>query len=282
MASEQCPNERRLARPIRPYDAYRLAAEQRPTELLNEHAVVAPGLLTARDGDRGLLGNRNPVTSSLAHDEAERDGVVVLGDRTAQAREARESRATSLRLPAVLARDVARDVILLVRNDLLLLVERALLRKAALRALCHERRVAPIVRRRRLALEIEDMVDDVLQRRTVVTDQQHRHRRLPEKLLEPACRLEVEMVCRLVEQQQVAPSNELAGETESSPLAAAELGHRRHPRALRLKTQPVQHGIDTRRCLVAALSLETLEIMTIPLERLGRGRVGERARLLQE
>ena len=87
----------------------------------------------------------------------------VIADRRAQSRQSLQPLATPLRLLAVLPRDVARDVVLLVRDLPLLLVELPLLRQPTLVALLDERCVAADVWRRRVALEVQYVIDDTLQ-----------------------------------------------------------------------------------------------------------------------
>src|SRR3989442_4371711 len=63
-------------------------------------------------------------------------------DHRAESRQPLEAFAPALGLFAVLARDVARDVVLFVRDGPLLLLERPLLRQPALRALCPKKHVS--------------------------------------------------------------------------------------------------------------------------------------------
>ena len=73
---------------------------------------------------------------------------------------------------------------------------------------------------------MQHVVDDGREKRAIVADQQHRgvHRR--QILLEPARRLEIQVVRRLVEQQHVGWTHELTRQTQSSALAAAQLRDR--------------------------------------------------------
>src|SRR5207237_4117167 len=111
--------------------------------------------------------------------------------------------AAALRLPGVLAGEVARDVILGPGDTLLLLLELAQLREPALLALRDEGAVAAGVREGGLALEMEDVVGDGGEKSTIVADRDHGAVGAAQVLLQPARGVEVEVVGGLVEQQHV-------------------------------------------------------------------------------
>ena len=127
------------------------------------------------DLDRHVLGDDDPISAALANLEPHRHRARV-ADRCTQPRNPLEPLSPTLRLLGVLSRDVARDVILLRRNLRLLLVELALLREPAQRALLDERFVAPRVRSRAVAFEVQHVIDDRCEKRAIVADQQHRRR----------------------------------------------------------------------------------------------------------
>src|SRR5690606_10473575 len=97
-----------------------------------------------------------------------------LARRRAQTRKALEPLPPTLRLAGVLPRDVAADVILLLRDRAPLLVELPLLREPALLALVHERRVAAGVREGAPLLEVEDVVNHPVEEGAVVAHHDHR------------------------------------------------------------------------------------------------------------
>ena len=86
--------------------------------------------------------------------------------------EAIQPLAAPLGLGGVLARDVAPDVVLFLRDHRLLLGELALLREPRLRALPHEARVPAAIRGRRAGLDVQHVVRDVVEEGAVVAHQQ--------------------------------------------------------------------------------------------------------------
>jgi hypothetical protein len=92
----------------------------------------------------------------------------------------------------------------------------------ALGALLLERVVAAGIEGQPAGLEVEDVVGDVVQQVALVADDQHRRPIALEEILEPQSRLEIEMVRRLVEEQQVRSREEQRGERHAHPPAARE------------------------------------------------------------
>ena len=72
------------------------------------------------------------------------------------------------------------------------------------------------------AVELEDPLRDVVEEVAVVGDRDDGARVLLEEALEPVDRLGVEVVGRLVEQQQVGVAEEQAGEGHAALLAAGQ------------------------------------------------------------
>ena len=67
---------------------------------------------------------------------------------------------------------------------------------------------------------MQDVIDDVGDERAVVADQQHCFVGAAKVLLEPPRRFEVEMVCRLVQQQHIGRAHKLPCETQSPSFSA--------------------------------------------------------------
>ena len=130
-------------------------------------------------------------------------------------------------------------------------------------ALFDERCVAAVVRGRAVGLEVQHVIRHRREKRSVVADQQDRHWRRGKVRLEPGGRLQVEMVRRLVEQEHVGGSDELAHEPEPTAFAAAQLRDGRRASRRWVEAQTVQHRVDARRDRVAAFSFEPLEIRAI-------------------
>src|SRR5512140_3624983 len=163
---------------------------------------------------------------------------------------------------------MAANVILLLVDRPLLLQERALLLELSMRALLDERGISAHVRRRRVCLDVEYVIGDVLQKRAVVADEYHRLIRRSEIFLEPPSRLEIEMVRRLVEQKHIGRRDELARETYPSTLPPAQALERSCSRIHWVEAEPVQHRVHARRDRVASLPLEPLQIMRVAIQHL--------------
>ncbi len=71
-----------------------------------------------------------------------------------------------------------------------------------------ERVVTAGVERQLAAIEVEDVVDDVVEEVAFVADEEDRRLVAAQEVLEPQHRLEIEVVRRLVEQQQVGRREE--------------------------------------------------------------------------
>ena len=80
------------------------------------------------------------------------------------------------------------------------------------------------------AVELEDPARDVVEEVTIVGDGDDRARILLEEVLEPAHRLGVEVVGRLVEQQHVGLRQQQAAQRDAAALAARNLRDVRVPR----------------------------------------------------
>ena len=77
------------------------------------------------------------------------------------------------------------------------------------------------------ALDLEDPVGDVVEEVAVVGDDHHRAREVAQRALEPGDALGVEVVGRLVEQQQVGLLEQQPAQRDAAPLAARELADAR-------------------------------------------------------
>ena len=94
----------------------------------------------------------------------------------------------------------------------------------ALLLLLEPARVVALERQAGAAVELEDPARDVVEEVAIVGDRDDRALVLLEVLLEPGHRLGVEVVRRLVEQQQVGRGEQQAAERDAAALTAGELG----------------------------------------------------------
>ena len=133
---------------------------------------------------------------------------------------------------------VAGDIVLQARA---LRVLRGLRRgelRRALGALALEAVIAAGVERDLAALEVEDGVDDVVEQVALVADHDQRAGIALEEVLEPQRRFEVEVVRRLVEQQQVGLGEQQRGERDAHLPAARIAVERPAPASSSSKPRP--------------------------------------------
>ena len=102
-----------------------------------------------------------------------------------------------------------------------------LLEREPLLLLLEPRRVVAFPRDAAAAIELEDPAGDVVEEVAIVRDRDDRARVVLEVLLEPGHRLGVEVVGRLVEEQQVGLLQQQPAQRDAAALAAGELRHRR-------------------------------------------------------
>ena len=81
------------------------------------------------------------------------------------------------------------------------------------------------------AVQLENPAGDVVEEVAIVRDGDDRSLVLVQEVLEPGDRLGVEMVGRLVEQQQVGRLQQQAAQRDAAPLAARQRSRPRHPAA---------------------------------------------------
>ena len=206
--------EGRLAGAVRPDHADDAAGRERERHVLDEQPV-AEAL-----GD--VLGLDDEVAEPRAGRDVDLDAldleVRVVGEHLLVGRHAR----LRLRLPRARAhahplelageRAPARRLgLLLDREPRLLLLE--------------PRRVVALERQPLAAVELEDPAGDVVEEVAIVGDRHHGALVVLEEALQPGDRLGVEVVRRLVEEQQVGGGEEQPAERDPAALAAGERGH---------------------------------------------------------
>src|SRR5437879_2039585 len=149
MLAQQCAQQRGLSRAIAPDDPQHAGPLQRPAEALDESARA--------DAQAHVLRAHDLIAAALRHLEAHRHRSF-RADHGAEPRQPLEPLAPALGLPGVLPRDVARNVVLLMRDDALLLIVCALLREPALGALSDKVGVTGRIRRGCATLEMQHVV----------------------------------------------------------------------------------------------------------------------------
>src|SRR5207245_1434197 len=266
MLAQERSQQRGFSRPVASDDSHHAGSLQGAAESLHQG--------TRGDRHAHVLGSHHLIAAPFGHLEPQRHHAVGSDDR-AEPRQPLETLAPALGLFAVLSSDVARDVVLLVRDGALLLLERTLLRQPALGALGDKVAVAGRVRRGGAAFEMQHVIHGGGQKRAVMAHEQHGPLTVGGVLLEPPRRLEIQVIRRLVEQQDVGGRHELAGQAEPAELAAAERGQRRYAGLGGIELEAVQHRVDARRDGVATLALEALQVFAVLGQRAGRRVVGK-------
>ena len=273
MLAQERPEQRGLPRPVASDNPHHARSLQRPVESIDQGARADP--------HAHVLCAHHLIAAPLGHLEAQRHRAVGPDD-WAEPWQPLETFAPAFGLLGVLSGNVARDVVLLVRDGALLLLERPLLRQPALGALGDKVGVAGRIRRGGAAFEVQHVIHGGRQKGAVMAHEQHGPLARGEVLLEPAGRLEIEVIRRLVEQQDVGGGHELAGEAESAELAPAQRGQRRDAGLSGIELEAVQYRVDARRDGVTTLPLEALQIFAVLGQRAGRGVVGKVGGLLHQ
>jgi len=108
----------------------------------------------------------------------------------------------------------------------LFLVVRDLLLAQLLGALALEIGVTARVQLGATAMQVQGVGSHVVQELAVMRDQQQRARVLQQPLFQPEHRVQIQMVGRLIEQQQIAGHHQRARQVQAHAPAAGERGHR--------------------------------------------------------
>jgi hypothetical protein len=130
------------------------------------------------------------------------------------------------------------------------------------------RRVAALVGMDLAAFELEDLRDRFVEEAAVVGDDHHRARELLEERLEPGEAVEVEMVGRLVEEEDRRPRQQHAGQQGSRRLAAAQRAERRIQGHVR-DAERVAGAVELRVQRPAAERAEAILLLAVRGERVG-------------
>ena len=220
-----------------------LSGSSRPTIVLNSVVLPTPlGPMTPTMPLRGSVNDRSLISDPAVEALVE---VVDLDDDAAQARAGRDldllevelagllrlgghllvapQARLALGLPGLGARAHPGE---LLRQPLLQLLVLAALDGEPLGLLLQVGRVVALVRVGAAAVEFEDPLGDVVEEVPVVGDGQDGALVVGEVLLEPQHALGVEVVGRLVEQQQVGLGQQQLAQRHAAPLATGQVGDR--------------------------------------------------------
>ncbi len=266
--------ERRLARPVGPHHADALAAahqeidpgEQRPPAALGPEALGVeddvPAARRRHEAERHLLRRRPDVLRAI-------ERVELL-----------QHLAPALRLLGLLPRDVLADEVLGLGDEPLLPLDELALPGQVLLPGDGVVRVLERVDAEAAAPELHGDGADVVEEGAVVGDDQHGAAQVGEVALQPVDGVEVEVVGRLVEEQQIRRLRQRRAEMEPTALAAREA--RQRPLQVSVGEAEVlrDHG-DPPLQLVAALHVVPIRHLRQPIER-GLGAAGRRVLRLRE
>ena len=219
LLADEHPEQRRLAGAVGADDPDDARPRQRERQVLDQQPV-AVALAQVRDLD-DLVAEPRPGRDRDLELARGLLGVVRLGQQLLVGRQA----SLALGLAGLGAHP---DPFELAGERALACVRRLLLLRQPIELLLEPARVVAGERDPAAAVELEDPLRDVVEEVAVVGDGDDRARVLVEEALEPLDRLGVEVVGRLVEQQQVGVLEQQPGERDAALLAAGE--RRRRPR----------------------------------------------------
>src|SRR5438067_1793488 len=226
------PEERRLAGAVRADDADDAAGRQREVEVLDEQLVAVAFLQPARF-DHG-------VAEARAGRDVDLGRLDLLRRVLAQQVLVRIQARLAFRLPRARRHpdpfELALERLLPPRLRLLLLRE-------AVPLLLEPRRVIALPRDAVAAIELEDPAGDVVEEVAVVGHRDDGAGVFGEESLQPRDRLGIEMVGRLVEQEEIGRLQQQATERDAAALAA---GERRDLGVGRRQAQRVHRELETR------------------------------------
>ena len=151
------------------------------------------------------------------------DADVIDGGRFFNALETIEFLLPTARLLGIDACFVSANVFFFLRDDLLLLFVRLQLILALFAFQSDVLVVIGIVDRGAAVFDVDDLVDARLQEVSIVRDGEYRAAVVFDERLEEVDRVDVEMICRLVEDQNARLGNECFAECDLCRLAATEL-----------------------------------------------------------
>ena len=232
LLADDHPEQRRLAGPVGADDPDDAGLRQRERQVLDEHPV-AVALAQALD-----------VDDRVAEARPRRDGDLELavgglrGVRLGQQLLVRAEPCLALRLSRARGQPHPFE---LARERPLAGVRRSLLAGEPGQLLFEPARVVALERDAAAAVELEDPLRDVVEEVAIVGDRDDGARVLLEEALEPVDRLGIEVVGRLVEQQQVGVAKQQPGERDASLLAT---GQRRDVGVVGRAAQGVHRDVD--------------------------------------
>ena len=105
---------------------------------------------------------------------------------------------------------------------LTLFIERTLLSQPLQLSLFDKRFISSRISECGVAFEVEHVIDDVRQKCAVVADEENRFVGRLEIVLEPASRVEIEVICWLVEKQHIGWTYELSCYAEPASFTATQ------------------------------------------------------------
>src|ERR1700738_2840632 len=115
---------------------------------------------------------------------------------------------------------------------------------------------------------MEHVIHDIGEKRPIVADQQNRLVSVLQVIFEPSGRLEIEVISRFIEQQNVGRAHQLPRQAKSSAFAAAQLLQRLGARFLRIEPKTLKHRVHPWGKRIPSLAIESLEIPVVPRQHL--------------
>ncbi len=156
------------------------------------------------------------------------------------------------------AGDVALHIVQLAQELLVDGVEFALAQRPAFLPLIDIGRVVAPILLDAAAAHLPDVVDDLVQEIAVMADNEQRAVPGLERALQPFDGLHVQVVGRLIEDEQIGALQQQPGQQRACLLAAAQVAERRLP-LLAAEAQPLQHLADAHLVVIAAGTFKGLQ-----------------------
>src|SRR5450759_4665288 len=115
---------------------------------------------------------------------------------------------------------------------------------------------------------MEHVIHYVGEKCAIMTDQQDCLVGIPEVILQPARRFQIEVIRWFVQKQDFCGTYQLPRQAKPSAFTTTQLFERLSARFFRIESQPLQHGIHPWSESVSAFAIESLEVAIIPAEHL--------------
>src|SRR5665647_467082 len=113
---------------------------------------------------------------------------------------------------------------------------------------------------------MQDVIDYTNQKGAVVADKKDRLVACLQVAFEPLRRIEIEVICRLIEQENICRTYKLTRNAEAPSLTTTQLSEASSTCFDRIKPKPMQYRVDSWRKRITPFAIEPLEVPIIQAE----------------